>query len=338
MGLSNHLEEELIPANYFDFLKGKKISVIIEGDPSLTYEEAQKRIAQKQWDVAFTLSPINSIFALDNDYTYLAAMFPDSRYYEGGIFVRQDSPIQSLDDLQPTTMVALGGFNSASSFYMPAYTLYGKTVSVDTDNRGSKIIEKVKNAEVDVGAAAIGDSIRKDDPDLRIIHVSPKIPGSGVYLSPQLSEGDRQSLSEVMLNAPSEVQKEANYGPNVPEPDYTEFRKIMAKVAEILVCSDFSQNPVNFFCPENTEISQIRARVNGTSFKNNHYLLRVVGEDNQIYTVTIGKELFETIVGSDKLTDIQNKNLAITIPGEPTMTDTGLNIKVNQAQQLQIVD
>jgi serine/threonine-protein kinase len=234
--------------------------------------------------------------------------------------------------------MALGSFNSASSFYMPAYTLYGRTVSVDTGNRGTKIIEKVKNGEVDVGAAAIGDAIRKDDPDLRIIHVSPKIPGSGVYLSPQLSEGDRQSLTQVMLNAPSEVHKEANYGPNVPEPDYTEFRKIMARVEEILVCSDFSKNPVNFFCPKGTTISEIRARVNGTTFKNHHYLLRVVAADSQIYTVTIDQDLFETIVGSDKLTDIQNKNLAITIPEEPTMTETGLNIKVTKAQQLQILD
>ncbi|TVQ45676.1 MAG: serine/threonine protein kinase [Gloeocapsa sp. DLM2.Bin57] len=338
LDLESHLEAELVPANYWDFLKGKKINVIIEGDRSLSYQEARNRIAKRQWDIAFTLSPINSIWAIDHDYTYLAAMFPESTYYEGGLFVRRDSPIQSIDDLGPTTIIALGGLNSASSFYMPAYTLYGKTVSVDTGNRGQDIVNKIKQGEVDAGAAAIGDSIRKDDPDLRIIHVSGAIPGSGVYLSPDLSRRDRQSLTQVMLNASEDIKEQANYGGDSPEPDYTEFRKIMARVDEILICSDFSKNPVNFFCPDNITISEIRAKVNGSSFRNNQYLLKAVGADNQIYNVTIDPDLFQSIVGSDKLTDIHNKNLVITIPGEPTQTETGLHIPITQAQQLQIVD
>ncbi len=336
--LSNHLEEGLVPANYWDFLKGKKINVIIEGDRSLSYTEARKRIAKRKWDIAFTLSPINSIWAIDHDYTYLAAMFPKSTHYEGGIFVRKDSPIQSIDDLGPTTVIALGGFNSASSFYLPAYALYGKTVSVDLDNRGPDIISKVKRGEVDAGAAAIGDSVRKDDPELRIIHVSSAIPGSGVYLSPDLSPGDRRSLSLVMLNASDEIKEKANYGGDAPEPDYTEFRKIMARVEEILVCSDFSKNPVNFFCPENTQLSQIRVRVNGVTVTNNGYSLKAVDSDHQIYTITLDQDVFEAIVGSDQLTDIHNKNLAITIPGEPIPTKAGLYIPITQAQQLQIVD
>lgn len=338
LDLESHLEEGLVPANYGDFLRGKKINVIIEGDRSLSYQEARNRIAKRQWDIAFTLSPINSIWAIDHDYTYLAAMFPGSTHYEGGIFVRRDSPIQSIDDLGPTTIIALGGFNSASSFYMPAYKLYGKTVSVNTGNRGPDIVNKIKQGDVDAGAAAIGDSIRKDDPELRIIHVSGAIPGSGVYLSPDLSRSDRQSLTQVMLNASEDIKEKANYGGDSPEPDYTEFRKVMARVDEILICSDFSKNPVNFFCPDDLTISEIRARVNGASFKDNQYLLRVVGGDNQIYNVTLDPDLFQSIVGSDKLTDIHNKNLVITIPGEPTQTETGLHIPITQAQQLQILD
>ncbi|ELR96711.1 protein kinase [Gloeocapsa sp. PCC 73106] len=337
-GLSNHLEAELVPANYFDFLKGKKITVIVDGDKTLAYSEARKRMAAKEWDIAFTLSPVNSIFAIDLGYTYVAAMFPDSQGYEGGLFVKNDSPIQSIDDIKADTVVALGGFNSASSFYMPSYVLYGRTITVDLGNRGQGIVDKIKSGEAEVGAAAIGDSIRKDDPELRIIHVSSKIPGGGVYLSPELSQRDKESLKKVMLSASAEIQKEANYGPNIPEPDYTEFRKIMDRVDTILVCSDFSKNPVQFFCPENVTISNIKGTVNGVSLKDGKYLLRTADQNNNVYYFKIAEDLFESIVGSSDLTKIQGKNVEINTPSLPIANQIEFILEINQPQQFQILD
>jgi len=329
--LTDHLKEELVPANYFDYLQGKKITVIINGDKTLDYEEARNRIKNKQWDVAFTNSPINSIFAKEQGYSYVGAMFPDSPGYQGGLFVTNDSAIQSIDDIKPDTKVALGSFNSASSFYVPAYALYGKTISVDLGNRGQKIIQKVKNGEVDVGAAAIGDSIKRDDPALRIIYVSSQIPGAGVYLSPNLSTRDQDALKKVMSTASKEAQKDANYGVNTPEPDYTEFKKVIARVDNILVCSDFQKNPVNLYCP-NGDIYQLSGVINGATIKANNYLLRVVSTDKKIYNVAVPKTLVAAIFGSDDLKKLQNQPVDIRIPSSPE----GSNINITQSRQLRL--
>lgn len=122
--LADYLRKELIPSNFIEFFLGKKVDLAIDGDQNLAYQEAKNRIAKKQWDIAFTLSPIVSVAAKDNGYRFAALMFPENPpYYQSALYVRADSPIQSLNDITPSTVIALGGFNSASSFYMPVYDL-----------------------------------------------------------------------------------------------------------------------------------------------------------------------------------------------------------------------
>lgn len=326
-GLADHIEENSVPANYIDFLKGEKIKVRINGDRTLSYPEAKTRIETKQWDIAFATSPMLSIFAKDQGYIYLAGMFPGSSSYNAGLFVRSDNPIKSINDINSSTKVALGSFSSASSFYMPVYDLYGKTVIVSAGNRGEAIIDKVKKGEADVGSAAIGDSIRKDDPDLRIIHVSRDIPGSGVYSSPNFSQNDRDNIQKLMLNAPSEIQKQANYEAK-PEPDYTEFRKIVQRVEEILICTDFSKNPVTLAC--NGDIQNIEGKINGVSIEGDNSVLKV-SANGQIYNILIPAKMTTEIFGSDKLTDIQGK-LVIVKTNE--VKDN--NVKINQSQQIKV--
>jgi serine/threonine-protein kinase len=196
--LADFLEAKSVPSNYFDFLQGKKIRVRINGDSTLAYKEAESRMESKQWDIAFTNSPILSVSAKENSYKYVAGMFPRSNFYQSGLFVRTDSSIRSLRDIQASTRVGLGSFSSASSFYMPVYDLYGKSITANVGNRGGAIINLVKEGKVEIGAAAIGDSIRGDDPTIRIIHVSRDIPGAGVYASPNLSTSDYEQIRQLM--------------------------------------------------------------------------------------------------------------------------------------------
>lgn len=114
---------------------GNNIQITIDGDNSISYTEARNRIIRKEWDIAFTLSPMLSVAAKNNGYTYVAQMFPDNPpYYQAALFVKSNSSIKSLNDLKPSHTIALGDFNSASSFYMPAYDLFGKTLRVDEGN------------------------------------------------------------------------------------------------------------------------------------------------------------------------------------------------------------
>lgn len=246
--LSNYLRQELVPANYFDYILGKKIGVIIEGDKSLPYQESKRRLADKKWDILFARSPMISRFAQKQNYSYLAGMFPNSPSYSSGIFVKADSPIKSIDDITPSTVVALGDFDSASSFYMPVYDLYGKTFSVNI-SRNNAAMSLLAEGKADVAASAINDK-NKNSLDFRIIHTSRAIPGSGVYLSPELAP-EYQQIKEVLLAAPEEARaaKKANYG-NVPEANYAEFDKIIDRVDSIKECVDFKNNPVKLFCED----------------------------------------------------------------------------------------
>jgi ABC-type phosphate/phosphonate transport system substrate-binding protein len=245
--LQSYLRENLVPENYIDYLMGKQIGISLDGDGSLSYQEVKNRIANKKWDIAFARSPMMSRFAQKQSYSYLAAMFPGSQNYKSGIFVRADSSIKSIDDIKSSTVVALGHFESASSFYMPAYDLYGKTFSLARKNSSSPK-KRVKAGEAEVGAGAIGDSIQDKDPTFRIIHISRDIPGSGVYLSPQLAT-EYEKIKQVLLSAPEKIRsdKKANYG-DAPEAHYQEFDKITDRVDSLIECVDFKKNPVKLFC------------------------------------------------------------------------------------------
>ena len=250
--LSDYLRKELVPANYIDYLQGKQVGIVIEGDKNLSYQEVKKRLAAKEWDIVFARSPMIARFSQKQSYSYLAGMFPGSPTYKSGIFVKTYSPIRSIDDINSNTVVALSDFNSASGFYMPAYDLYGKTFSAKIA-RGESPMSMVSQGKADVGAAAIGDKLKANNSEFRIIHVSRNIPGSGVYLSPQFSSQHDQ-IKQVLLAAPKSITKKANYG-DVPEPNYSEFDKITDRVDSIIECVDFDKSPVNLFCDKSANRS-----------------------------------------------------------------------------------
>jgi ABC-type phosphate/phosphonate transport system substrate-binding protein len=243
--LSDYLRKELVPANYFDYLQGKQVGIIIEGDRSLSYQEVKKRLAAKKWDIVFARSPMIARFSQKQSYSYLAGMFPDKATYKSGIFVKANSPIRSINDIKSNTLVALGDFNSASGFYMPVYDLYGKTFSAKIA-RNESPRSMVSQSKAEVGTVAIGDQLKPNNPEFRIIHTSRDIPGSGVYLSPQLAS-QHQQIKQVLLAASKNITKKVNYG-NVPEPNYTEFDKIIDRVDSIIECVDFDKTPTHLFC------------------------------------------------------------------------------------------
>jgi len=87
-------------------------------------------------------------------------MFPNQPpYYQAALYVRFDSPIQSIADINSTTTIALETPNQhlPSSY---AYALYGKSLRVGTGYRPREVVEIVKAGKVDVGAgryAAVDD-------------------------------------------------------------------------------------------------------------------------------------------------------------------------------------
>jgi ABC-type phosphate/phosphonate transport system substrate-binding protein len=249
--LGDYLRKELVPANYFDYLQGKQVGIIIEGDKSLSYQEVKKRLAAKKWDIVFARSPMISRFSQKQSYSYLAGMFPGSATYKSGIFVKANSPIRSINDIKSNTVVALGDF-SASGFYMPVYDLYGKTFSAKIA-RSESPRSMVSQGKAEVGTVAIGDQLKPNNSEFRIIHTSRDIPGSGVYLSPQLAS-QHQQIKQVLLAASKSITKKVNYG-DVPEPNYTEFDKIIDRVDSMIECVNFEKTPIHLFCDKSANRS-----------------------------------------------------------------------------------
>ena len=249
------------------------IEVIVQGDSSISYQEVKEKIRSKEWDIVFATSPVLSIYAKQNGYTWMATMFPGSDTYRAGLFVKRDSPIQSIDNIDSNTSIALGGIaDSASSFFIPVYDLFGKSLRTFSGNRGEEIIRMVESGQVDIGAAAISDNRISDNQNLRIILESREIPGSGVYISPEISASDRRMIQGKMLLASDEIREEFNYSEG-DEPDYTEFIRIMERVEEVLICADFSLETVSLYCPDGIQV--IQGRVNSWRAVDNGYVFSV---------------------------------------------------------------
>lgn len=326
---------------------GNKVQIVLDGDESISYEEARKRMINKEWDIAFTLSPILSLSAKNNDYHFAARMFPNNPpYYQATLFTKSNSSIKSLNDLKSTNTIAMGDFNSASSFYVPAYDLFGKSLRVDMGHRSKDIKELVKTGKADVGAAAY-EAVASDQ-DLKIIHLSKQIPGANVYLSPKLSESDRQIITQVLLNAPENIKKQANYGGG-KEYDYSQLIKISQRTEEILKCAKFQQNPVNFYCgnsPQNPKVnnfnnnsSEILGIINGWTRQNNEVeSFKLSGKDNKAYQIIIPRKILDQVPGASNPIALQGKEVKIINIAPQKVQGEMFELKITKPNQLTILE
>ena len=343
--LASYLRSALVSDDFFSFLKGEQIKIIVEGDRELSYQEAKNRITNKEWDIAFTLSPVISATAKENGYLFSSRMFPGKpKNYQSAIFVKADSKISSIDDIKTNNTIALGDFNSASSFYMPIYELYGKTLSINMKNRGQDILKMVKSGKVDLGAAAYGDTVSNQDHDIRVILLSRNIPGSGVYLSPHLNGQDRQTITKVLKEASADIKKLANYDVG-DEADYSSFLKISKTTEEIIWCVDFNQNPVFLSCKGNkikniikpSSDSIIVGLINGYRYlKNNDIALSVSGNDNLLYRIIIPSRLSYNVFGRNKSQTPQNKKIRFVVQNLKKSNNGNLEINLSAREQFKI--
>ncbi|GCL34620.1 serine/threonine protein kinase [Planktothrix agardhii CCAP 1459/11A] len=320
---------------------GDQITITIDSKLRESYQEVKNKLATKKWDIAFTLSPMISVAAKDNGYIWVARMFPQSPpYYQSALFVEKNSSIQSISDFKNTTVIALGDFNSASSFYMPSYDLFGKSLRVTMGHRGEVIQELVRTGKADVGATSY--EAVKNDPNFRVLQRSRNIPGSGVYLSPNLSDNDQKAIIQALVNAPANIQKKANYGVD-GEPDFSSFIQISQRAEEVLKCADFTQNPVNFFCSPATanisESNQIIGIVNGLNIEKNQITrLTLQAKDQKIYYVFLNPKILNQIPNAGSGLNLQNKTIMIRGVIPEQQSNTIDKIVITDSNQISVLN
>lgn len=341
--LEKHLEDQL-RTTLGSSVDIKIDSIEVKGENPL--QQARNRLAEKKWDIAFTTSPILSVSALNNDYEFVARMFPQSPKFESSLFVLNESPIQGINNLTPDKTIALGEISNPASFYIPVYDLYGKIIKVDRGNPDAQaIVNKVKSAQADVGAAPY--QIVARDPQLRVIQRSRSIPLSGVYLSPGLSESERDSIKTALFNASEEIQKKAQYGAG-EEPDYQYLIGITNRVDTILSCVDLDRQPVQLYCSESSDFTRnitngdadeivAQGQVNGYQMNGENVTLTVNGDNSQTYRIFVPRPLLDRIPNTLPLAELQDKTIQIRRI-EPTKNGATTDFDINQPEQLTVIN
>lgn len=294
-----------IPAQDADYLTlaiylQKQLKGRIKVDRDAPYSEISQRIVSKDWDIAFTRFPLFSITAEDNGYFGIATMFPETPFYRSALYVRSDSSIESIADIDADSTLALGGVESAPTFHLPIYTLYGKSLRVGTGYSPREAMKLVKSGKVDIAAGRYENI--KNDSSLRIIHISKAIPGAGVYLSPRLADEDREKIKNILLNAPAKLRDKANYYQG-EIPSYDELRKIVNRTQTIISCPGFDikslnlEKTVKLFCQQqNQNASNIEGKV--TEYKvvtSENIEFKVITPNNRTYIVLVSKQTLNQI-------------------------------------------
>jgi serine/threonine protein kinase len=227
-------------------------NIKVELDSAITAREVQTKLGQKKWDLAFTFLANNSIIAEDNNYEFIARMAAgEDPYRDVCMYVKNRSRIRSSKDFRSKQTIALPSEDSPI-FTLPFYDLYGKRIRANIGNTLSKIQEKVKSGEADIGVDFC--KVVAQTRGVRALSPNRVIPVGGVFLSPTIeSTVDRDYIKEAIGRAPDDIQINANYTRSAGI-NYSQFRRINDRANELLECVDFTRNPVDFYCskpPEN---------------------------------------------------------------------------------------
>ena len=297
--LAEHLETELSEK------LNQEVTVrlhTIDWQETESLEKAKRELKQQSWDVVFANGAlVSASAAIDHNYQFVAQMFPKFPQFESALFVKTDSSISSLADVNVNTKVALGEVNSAAGFTMPVYDLYGKKLQLDINNSLENILKKVTSGESAVGAAPY--PMVAGNPDLekkfKVIHRSRGIPLPGVFLAPELREDERDLVKNSLLNAPEDLQAKAQYSASEVV-NYEYFNGINNKVEAFLGCGDLSQSPVQLWCPD-AIIGQVKEY---SSYSPEITHLKLQSKDGQFYRLILPQQVFK-----------QDPSLPSSLPG-----------------------
>jgi hypothetical protein len=217
------------------------IKVQLDELPNVDRENRNKvgeeKIKNKEWDIAFTGSPLLAVSARDQGYQFAFAPKGRGEFpFETSIFVRRDSSIKGLGDLTANKVIALGAKEKLNlvGFYMPVYDLYGTNPRMKHINSMAKIPNMVLCKEVDAGVAP--SRLVKQNPNFTILS-NASIKRGGIYFSPNLSADAQKILKEKISNAPSEVQIAAGYdtqGEDLDDATIKRIRQIKKRSEELI--------------------------------------------------------------------------------------------------------
>lgn len=276
-------------------------SVQVKLDDTLNFSqrnwtvEASDKVKNKDWDIAFTLSPLVATVAKDQGYKFaFASNLGGQTNFSSSIYVRKKSDIVSLNNINSSKKIALGNRKDLVGFYQPIYLLYGTNPSIESNYNFSKIRSLVLCRRVDIGVGPT-QSIQQD-PTLTILATSTVSVG-GIYFSPQLRTETQDLLKALLTKAPERIRDAAAYTQSA-EPssaDYEKLKQIMARAQEIV---QVSQGEI---------VGVIK---NVSRFSNRDYAMTVETQDRLSYQVLVPASVMRR-VSNRPLSDLLAKQVQI---------------------------
>lgn len=234
-------------------------------------KQAQEKLTNTEWDIAFTSEPFTSIAAINEGYFFFANMTQDAPIVQSAVIVKNtNESIRKVDDIKQETKLAISEPNSAPFYYMPIYDLYGRSFTGVTQPTPflSNSLKALKEDKVDAAVVLYGNGFKGTTTseivtginrgDYRVISLSrPILPGS-VYISPKLQE-ERNFIEKLLIEAPSTIKEGAKYITGKREEDYGFFKGLQRRVDTVLDCSGTNPRTTNMYnlsvknCQENVK-------------------------------------------------------------------------------------
>jgi serine/threonine-protein kinase len=322
--LKNALESKLVPNGFIDYLLWKRIDVSVESADS--YPKSITQLQALNWDIVMAYSPVVSMAALDYGYKGIGIMFADRQGFNSVLITRKASSIKSLDDLSPSSKIALGDYFSASKYFAPMDILKGHQVHLVPGNSPADIKNMVLLGKVDAGALSRNlknpeksVEFNANDRRFRIIANSVQLPETIVGLSPKLNDVDRDVVTKLMLSLPMDIKKydKANYNEG-KIPNYENLSKIISGVKTLSTCSHNQDDGFIVNCPKGWIPVGMEAWITDVSLGSNRVILTgVIPAPNKTIKILVDRSILDKIAPVNSLLDLKGKRMQLlTTPGQ----------------------
>jgi phosphonate transport system substrate-binding protein len=251
VGVINYGGGQEILEQYAKFNRylGEKTKARIVLEPTYNENKAIERLNAKAWSLVVAPPGLAAIAISRYQYTPVVPLFGINNL-RSVLVVRQDNPIQELQQLQGQT-VALGQLGSATGYYLPLYNLYGLTLAeILFAPTPETVLQWVADGKATAGAVSLEEfklySPKFGNTEFRIIHTDPhSVPPGVILIGPNIERNRQEYISTVIREFPANLAQEIGYVPNGQLPDYQYMISVVKRVQSIT--SDLNTQPVNLF-------------------------------------------------------------------------------------------
>lgn len=183
------------------------------------YGNIVERIVNQEVDAAFLGSFTGALASAQLDWIPLARPInlDDTSNYWGYVFVRKDSGIADVAQMQGKRLALVERATTAGYLFPVAYFLENGVEEIDDYfadiqfwGSHDSSIEAVLEGRADVGAAknTIWELLSRQDPridaELQILGTSDKVPSNGLLVSPSIDSETRQRIRDILLELASD--------------------------------------------------------------------------------------------------------------------------------------